>query len=90
MNNTSTTSKKLTYEEFLARAEAQKGTHTKEQIVQSLRENIARYEAKYKMTSEEFIPRYEGGEFEMDDKYNDGELFLWDSALETIHRLSRD
>ncbi len=90
MNNTSTASKKLTYEEFLARAEAQKGTHTKEQIVQELHENITRYEAKYKMTSEEFIPRYERGEFEMDDNYNEGELFLWDSALETIHRLTQE
>ncbi|MBI5214139.1 MAG: hypothetical protein HY960_00130 [Ignavibacteriae bacterium] len=90
MNTSTATSKKFTYEEFIARAEAQKGTHTKEQLVQELRENIARYEAKYKMTSEEFIPRYERGEFEMDDNFDDGELFSWSGDVCALNKLTEN
>jgi len=58
-------------------------------ILQELRQIIKAYEQKYRMTTEEFIPRYANGEFEMDDSYSDYELAHWQGSYEAYQRLSR-
>lgn len=48
------------------------------------------YENKYKMTSSEFIERYEKGDFEMDDNYLDYELLDWEIGFRTYQRLKNE
>ena len=77
MSSATTAIKKSTYEEFLQVAGSRNSNRTEEGTILRLKENIKRYEAKYKMTSEEFVSRYEQGDFEMDDTYLDYELLDW-------------
>lgn len=58
-------------------------------ILQELRQIIKGYEQKYKMTTDEFLPRYTNGEFEMDDSYADYELAHWQGSYEAYQRLSQ-
>ena len=58
-------------------------------ILQELRKVINEYEHKYKMTTEEFLPRYASGEFEMNDSYADYELAHWQGSHEAYQRLSQ-
>jgi len=56
-------------------------------VLSELRDIITHYEQKYKMTTAEFLPRYEDGEFEMDDRYADYELAHWQGSFEAYQRL---
>jgi len=58
-------------------------------ILQELGQIIKAYEQKYRMTTEEFIPRYANGEFELDDSYADYELAHWQGSYEAYQRLSQ-
>lgn len=58
-------------------------------ILKELREIIEAYEQKYRMTTDEFLPRYANGEFEMDDSYADYELAHWQGSYEAYQRLSQ-
>ena len=48
---------------------------------------LAEYEKKYSMSSEEFLPRYKRGDFEMDDDYLDHELFDWSVIIDSLKKL---
>ena len=58
-------------------------------ILQELRGVISEYEQKYKMKTEEFLPRYASGEFEMNDSYADYELAHWQGSYAAYQRLSQ-
>jgi hypothetical protein len=75
------------FEEFLAILEKNRSHSTKEDVIKSLKEEIEGYEKKYKMKTSEFIKRYDGGEFEMDDSYPDHELFIWRNSYRSYQEL---
>ena len=58
-------------------------------ILQQLRKVINEYEHKYKMTTEEFLPRYASGKFEMNDNYVAYKLAHWQGSNEAYQRLSK-
>jgi hypothetical protein len=68
------------FEELLVTLQKKRSRYTRENVIKSLKEEIESYEKKYKMSTSEFIKCYEKGEFEMDDRYPDNELFDWYSA----------
>ena len=61
---------------------------SKEENLKKLKEEMEHYEKKYQMSTSEFIDRYEKGEFEMDDNYNDFELSCWSTAYHAFQRHS--
>jgi len=58
-------------------------------ILKELSQTIKAYEQKYRMTTDEFIPRYANGEFEMADSYADYELAHWQGSYEAYQRLAQ-
>jgi hypothetical protein len=76
------------FEEFLREAKEYGKGQSKAQFLSSLKAQMEEYEKKYQMSTIEFIPRYEKGEFEMDDRYLNHELFAWSTAYETYQRLT--
>lgn len=85
---TSTKPRILAFEEFLETSRKKHPPKSKEEIIQELKETIAHYEQKYQMSTEEFLPRYEKGEFEMNDHYDDGDLFEWRACYRSLQRLN--
>lgn len=79
---------KPTFEAFLKRAKRRRTKSTAE-IIRDLEARIACYEQQYEMSTEEFLPRYERGEFEMDDRYLDYELLDWWGNYQTLCRYRR-
>lgn len=90
MNITNIAVKKPTYEEFISKIENSTHHHSSNKVLTEMRGRIAECERKYGMASAEFVTRYKRGDFEMDNTYNDGDLFLWNSALNIINRLQKD
>jgi len=74
-------------EEFIGWWKTNRNNRSKEETIQHLEKEIKGYEEKYKMPTSEFIPRYERGEFEMDDNYLDYELARWRGAYLSYKRL---
>ena len=58
----------------------------RDKIIFALKKTIIGYEKKYHMTTEEFLPRFNSGEFEMDDNYLDYELLDWWEANNTYQK----
>jgi hypothetical protein len=79
-----------TLEEFVKRCEGKRNHRSKEDSIKLLEKEIQKYENKYKMTSSEFIERYEKGDFEMDDNYLDHELLDWEISYLTYQRLRKE
>lgn len=75
-------------DEWQARLKKRPQRSTKE-IITELRQIIEAYERKYRMTTNEFLPRYANGEFEMDDSYPDYEMAHWQGSYEAYQRLSQ-
>ena len=75
------------YDEFLRKVNSHPNKSTNE-ILFDLKKNIAHYEKKYNMLTEEFLPRFRNGEFEMDDNFPDYELAHWQGSYEAYQRLS--
>ena len=73
------------YKEFCI--QSRKSSTTPKQLLEKLEANLRQYEQTYQMTSEEFIARYESGEFEMDDAFPGHELFSWWSDYQSCCRL---
>lgn len=65
------------FEAFVEQAQRTHPSKSKTEILRILQDRIRSYEKKYGMSSEEFIRRYEEGDFEMDDHYPDQDLFRW-------------
>lgn len=78
------------FEKFLEDAKKYGKKQSKTQLLSSLKAQIEEYEKRYRMPTVEFIPRYERGEFEMDDRYPNHELFAWSAAYETYQRISAE
>ena len=57
------------------------------QILEKLEANLRQHEQAYQMTTKEFIPRYESGEFEMNDAFPEHELFSWWCDYQSYCRL---
>lgn len=77
----------LSYEEFCEHFFNKKYHVPKSELIRKLKNRIHQFEEKYGMTTEKFIPRYESGEFEMDDDYPDHDLFSWWCDYISYHRL---
>ncbi|GEM_PF-5325158 len=80
--------RKYTYEEYIKMAKEKIYSTTREEMLLRLKEAISNYEVKYRMTSEEFVPQYERGEFEMDERYLDYELLDWAGKYRRFRQLS--
>lgn len=78
------------FEEFLKESKKHGKGQSKEQFLSLIKEQMVEYEKKYQMSTIDFIPRYEAGEFEMDDRYLNHELFDWSSAHETYQRMTSE
>ena len=50
---------------------------SRDEIISDLKKIIIQYEKKYHMSTEEFLPRFKNGDYEMDDNYLDYELLDW-------------
>ena len=74
------------FEEFLENVKKHP-PKSRDEIIMELRQTITQYEQKYQMSTEEFIPRFEKGEFENDDNYVDHELFRWWSDYHSYIKL---
>jgi len=79
-----------TYEEFLSYVNSTKGSKSKEHILAEIRKRINNYEMKYKMTSDDFIVKYERGDFEMDDNYLDYELLDWSGSYKHYKQFTQE
>ena len=75
--NQTTRSRILSFEEFLDILDKNRSHCSKEESIKSLKEKIESFEKRFKMTTLEFIERFDKGEFEEDSKYPDHELFIW-------------
>jgi hypothetical protein len=75
------------FEEFLAILEKNRSHSTKEESIKSLKERIDAYEKRFKMTTLEFVERFDKGEFEVDSKYPDHELFIWRNYYRSYQEL---
>ena len=60
----------------------------RDESIRELKEIMSRFEQKYSMSTEEFIPRFKQGEFEMDDNYLDYELLDWLNTYELHTRFT--
>ena len=82
------------FEEFLAILEKNRSHSTKEDVVRSLKKEIKAYEKKYQMPTQDFVERYDRGEFETDSIHDDFELDCWHGAYhsyqELIHELEKE
>ena len=76
-----------TFDEFLKKVNNH-SPKSRENIILDLLKTMKHYEKKYQMTTEEFLPRFNKGEFEMDDNYLDYELAHWQGSYEAYQRLS--
>ena len=75
------------FDEFLKKINNHSPKNRNE-IIFDLKKIITRYEKKYHMSTEEFLTRFNNGEFEMDDNYLDYELAHWQGSYEAYQRLS--
>ena len=78
---------KLTFEEFIELSHKLHPPKSKKEIVRELKQQIREYEQKYNMKTRHFIVRYDKGDFEMDDNYNNGDLFEWKASYEALQRM---
>jgi hypothetical protein len=78
------------FEEFLAILEKNRSHCTREDAVKSLKEEIESYEKKYKMPTQEFVERYDSGEFETDSTHDDFELDCWYGAYHSYQELIQE
>jgi len=76
--------KRLSFDEFIQAAKQNGQAQSKEELMRTLQNNIAQYEQKYRMSTAEFVPRYERGEFESSDDYLDFELLDWYEDYQTF------
>ena len=79
----------LSFEEFVDWWKKNRKYRSKEENLRKLKEEMEYYEKKYQISTSEFIKRYEKGEFEMDDNYNDFELSCWSIAYRAFQRHSK-
>ena len=73
------------YEEFLERAKRR--SRSKEELLRQLEEEVRGYEQRYGMTTAKFLPRFERGDFEMEEHFV--EYFDWRIAAHSIERIKR-
>jgi len=81
--------KALSFEGFVDWWKKNRKYRSEEENSRKLKEEIQQYEKKYQMSTSEFIRRYEKGEFEMDDNYNDFELSCWLTAYRAFQKRSK-
>jgi len=81
--------KPLSFEDFIESSRKKFPKKPKQEIFTKLKESISQYEKKYKMKTSDFIARYEQGEFEMNDDFDDSELFLLNANANALKRLQK-
>lgn len=72
------------YEEFMEMSRKKFPAKSKQEIIAMLEKNIVQFEEKYKMRSEEFVKRFDNGEFEERDDFPGHELFRWRSDYRSL------
>lgn len=76
------------FEEFSNIARKRYPHKSKHDVIKILKRHISDYERKHRMNTEEFIIRFENGEFENSDEYTEHELFRWRSDYQSYLKLT--